>query len=579
MTPFHAAYRRLLARYLRPIWPGLILLGLLLVANVGLQLLNPWIAKAFIDGAQVGVPIEVLTQTALEFLLIALLIQAVSVAEGYVAENVGWLATNALRADLTEHCLELDLSFHQAHPPGELIERVDGDVSALSSFFASFVLQIVGNALLLVGILALLFRVDWRLGSLLTAICAAAMASMLVTSSIASRYVRARRGASAEVFAALEEQLGGLSDIQGNGARPYILRRWQDRLRTLVERASKSALVGGALTGPGLLVLGVGSIAVFGTAALLHEAGTLSIGTVFLAFQYTALLNGPLDRLTMQVRNLQTATASIERITWLLDTPRQVDDGRGISLPTGPLEVELRAVSFGYDSTSRALSDLSFRLPAGRILGVVGRTGSGKSTLMRLLARLYDPTEGQISLGGVDLRDAGLADLRRHVGIVTQDVQLFRATVRDNLTLFDPTFDDVAIARALDDLGLGGWLRALPHGLDTEVSPNGVSAGEAQLLAFTRVFLQDPGLVVLDEASSRLDPATERLIESAVRRLFVGRTAILIAHRLETLRYADEILVLSEGRIVELNSRVRLVADDSSQFAQLLRASTTEVIA
>src|SRR5579859_3008875 len=429
MLPFHAAYRRLLARYLRPIWPGLVLLGCLLLANVGLQLLNPWIAKSFIDGAQVGVPIEVLTQTALEFLLVALLIQAMSVAEGYVAENVGWLATNALRADLTEHCLELDLGFHQSHPPGELIERVDGDVSALSSFFASFVVQFVGNALLLVGILALLFRVDWRLGSLLVVICAGAIGSMLVTSRIASRYVGARRGASAELFAALEEQLGGLSDIQGNGAGPYILQRWQERLRTLVERASKSALVGGALTGPGVLVLGIGSIAVFGTAALLHEAGTLTIGTVFLAFQYTALLNGPLDRLTRQIRDLQTATASIERITWLLETPPQIVDGRGIELPDGPLEVELREVSFGYDATSRALLDLSFRLPAGRILGVVGRTGSGKSTLMKLLARLYDPTEGEICLGGVNLRDASLIELRRHVGIVTQDVQLFRATV------------------------------------------------------------------------------------------------------------------------------------------------------
>jgi len=328
-----------------------------------------------------------------------------------------------------------------------------------------------------------------------------------------------------------------------------------------------------------LLVLGVGSIAVFGTAALLHDAGTLTVGTVFLAFQYTALINGPLDRLTSQVRSLQTATASIERITWLLDLPRQVVDGRGIELPTGPLEVELREVSFGYDSTSRALRDLSFRLPAGRILGVVGRTGSGKSTLMRVLARLYDPTEGEIRLGGVNLRDASLADLRRHVGIVTQDVQLFRATVRDNLTLFDTTYDDVAIERALDNLGLGTWLRALPDGLDTEVAPNGLSAGEAQLLAFTRVFLQDPGLVVLDEASSRLDPATERLIESAVRRLFVGRTAILIAHRLETLRFADEILILSDGRIAEFGRRDRLVADESSQFAQLLLAGSAEVVA
>lgn len=571
-------YRRLLLRYLRPLWPGLLLLTLLLVANVGLQLLNPLIAKSFIDGAQAGVPVGVLTATAIEFLTVALLIQGVSVAEGYVAENVGWLATNALRADLTEHCLELDLGFHQTHQPGELIERVDGDVSALSNFFASFVVEIVGNGVLLVGILALLFRVDWRLGLLLTVVCVVASGWMTVTSGIGGHFVGLRRGASAEVFAALEEQLGGLSDIQGNGARAYILDRWQSQLRALVERASRSILIGGAVTSPGLLVLGIGSIAVVGMAALLNQAGILSIGTVFLAFQYTAMLRAPLDRITRQVRDLQNAAASVERIAWLAGAPRAIEDGRGVELPAGPLAVEFRDVSFGYDEASRALREVAFQLPAGRVLGVVGRTGSGKSTLVRLVARLYDPTEGEVRLGGVGLRDTRLADLRRRVGVVTQDVQLFRASVRDNLTLFDPSLDDARIQRALHDLGLGDWLRALPRGLDTELATNSVSAGEAQLLAFTRVFLQDPGLVVLDEASSRLDLATERLIENAVQRLFVGRTAIVIAHRLETLRHADDILVLADGRVVEFDRQDRLAADERSRFAQLLRAGNAEVL-
>lgn len=573
-----AAYRRLLVRYLRPLRPGLLLLTLFLVANVGLQLLNPWIAKSFIDGARAGAPVETLTATAIVVLAVALLIQGVSVAEGYVAENVGWLATNALRADLLEHCLQLDLGFHQTHQPGELIERVDGDVSALSSFFASFVAESVGNGVLLVGILALLLRVDWRLGLLLTVVCVVAGGFMTATSGIGSRFIGPVRGASAEVFAALEEQLGGLPDIQGNGARAYVLGRWQTQLRTLVERASRSTLVGGAVTSPGLLVLGVGSIAVFGTAALLNRAGIVSLGTVFLAFQYTTMLQAPLDRLTRQVRDLQIAAASIERIAWLTATPRTIRDGRGGELSAGPLDIEFRDVSFGYDEDSRALHEVSFRLPAGRVLGVVGRTGSGKSTLMRLVARLYDPTQGEIRLGGVGLRDCRVADLRRRVGVVTQDVHIIHASVRDNVTLFDPSPDEARIRGALHDLGLSDWVRALPRGLDTELETSGVSAGEAQLLAFTRVFLQDPGLVVLDEASSRLDRATERLIERAVQRLFVGRTAIVIAHRLETLRHADDILVLADGRVVEYGSRDRLVADDASRFSQLLRAGGAEVL-
>lgn len=573
-----AAYQRLLSRYLRPRWRSLLLLAFLLIAGVGLQLLNPWIARAFIDRAQAGVSTEALTVTAIEFLAVALLIQGLAVAEGYVAENVGWLATNALRADLTEHCLELDLGFHRVHPPGELIERVDGDVSELSNFVGRFVVEIVGNGVLLLGIVGLLFRVYWLLGLLLGVVCVVAGTWMILTSGIGAHFVALRRGASAEALASLEQQLGGLADIQGNGARAYMLGRWQAQLRNVVERATRSILIGGAVTTPGLLVLGVGSIAVVGEAAWLGHAGIISLGTVFLAFQYTAMLRAPLSRLTRQVRDLQTAGASIARIDWLVETPRAIKDGRGAELPDGALAVEFRDVSFGYDASSRALGHVTFRLPAGHVLGVVGRTGSGKSTLMRLLARLYEPTEGEIRLGAVNLGEICLADLRRRVGVVTQDVQLFRATVRDNLTLFDPRIDDAKIRDALDELGLRGWRLALPSGLDTELAPDQVSAGEAQLLAFARVFLRDPGLIILDEASSRLDLATERLIENAVQRLFDGRTAIVIAHRLNTLRDADEILVLADGRVAEFGRRDHLAAAVTSRFSQLLRANSAEVL-
>jgi ABC-type multidrug transport system fused ATPase/permease subunit len=575
----YAAYWRLFARYVKPVWLGLVLLALLLAANIGLQLLNPWIARAFIDGARAEVPLESLTLTALAFLAVAILIQVASVAEGYVAENVGWLATNALRLDLVEHCLELDLGFHQTHPPGELIERVDGDVSALSNFFTSFVLRILGNMVLLLGILVLLFREEWRLGLVLGVFSLTALLLMIRTRSVAARYVAARRGASAEVFAALEEQLGGLSDIQANGARDFILERWQNRLRALVESASKATLIGGLVTDPGILLLGVGSIAAFALAALFYQSGELTLGTVYLVFQYTAMLRAPIEQINRQARDLQTATASIGRIAWLAESPRAINDGPGATFPDGPLTVEFRDVSFSYDSAERALTSVSFQLPPGRVLGVVGRTGAGKSTLMRLLARLYDPTDGEVRVGSVDLRQARSSDLRAHIGIVTQDVQVFRATVRDNLALFDPTIPDPAIARALDYLELGDWLRSLPRGLDSEISPTQISAGEAQLLAFARVFLQDPGLIVLDEASSRLDPATERRIERGIQRLFEGRTAIVIAHRLDTLRDVDDILMLENGSVEELDRRDRLAADPTSHFARLLRVGGAEVLA
>jgi ABC-type multidrug transport system fused ATPase/permease subunit len=225
------------------------------------------------------------------------------------------------------------------------------------------------------------------------------------------------------------------------------------------------------------------------------------------------------------------------------------------------------------------LDNISFELKPGRVLGLLGRTGSGKTTLARLLLRLYDPTAGTVRLGGVAARDACLDDVRRHVGVVTQDVQLFHATVRDNLAFFNPAIGDEQIRAALYDLGLRRWYESLPDGLDTELEAGGaLSAGEAQLLAFARLFLADPGLVILDEASSRLDPATEQLIERAVSKLLHDRTAIIIAHRLGTIERADEILILEQGRILEHGDRVGLAGDPDSRFAQLLRAGMEEVL-
>jgi ABC-type multidrug transport system fused ATPase/permease subunit len=229
-------------------------------------------------------------------------------------------------------------------------------------------------------------------------------------------------------------------------------------------------------------------------------------------------------------------------------------------------------VSFAYDDRT-VLSDVDFELSAGRTLGIVGRTGGGKTTITRLIARLYQPGSGVIRLGGVPLDTISEESLRHHVGVVTQDVQLFAATVRDNLTYFDRSRSDDDIRETLGAAGLGGWIDDL--GLDTIIGSDGagLSAGESQLLAFARVFLQSPGLVLLDEPSSRLDPATEALLADATEQLFSGRTVIIIAHRLDTLRTVDEIMVVAAGSILEHGSRADLASDPSSAFSAMLLAA------
>ena len=279
---------------------------------------------------------------------------------------------------------------------------------------------------------------------------------------------------------------------------------------------------------------------------------------------------------------MQTVGASVERLIELRQTQSELEDGPGADVPDGPLPLGFDNVSFAYTEEEPVLKGLSFQLEPGKVLGLLGRTGSGKTTLARLVFRLYDPDRGPGDSGRRRRPPAQVeSDLRQRVAIVTQDVQLFQASVRDNLTFFDRSISDERIRAVIEELELADWYQSLPDGLDTqlETGGQGLSAGEAQLLAFTRVFLRDPGLVILDEASSRLDPATERRIERAIDKLLQERTAIVIAHRLGTVHRADEIMILEEGEMREYGERERLAGDPNSRFYSLLQTGLEEVLA
>jgi ATP-binding cassette, subfamily B, bacterial len=566
--------------YLAPYWRKALLLAGLLLGHIGLQLVNPQVLRAFIDATLAGGLLADLISLALLFLGVAVVNQLLAAGATYLSQDVGWSATNLVRADLARHCLELDLAFHNARTPGELIERIDGDVTALSTFFSQLVILIVGSGLLLVGALALIAREDWRVGLALGLFTAVALAILHRLRYLAVPALRDERQAHADLFGFVEERLAGLDDIRANGAGAYAMRGLHGAMRTLFRHARRAWLMRSAIwmTTTGLFILA--HLLIFALGAYLFSLGAVTVGTVFLFYQYTEMLRNPLEQITRQMQELQKALASLGRVQELRAVRPTVLDGPGATLPAGPLAVAFDRVSFAYEADDPVLSDLSLALRPGTVLGLLGRTGSGKTTLARLLFRLVDPTAGAIRLGGVDTRAPRLADLRRRVGFVTQSVQLFRASVRDNLTFFDPAVPDAAVLAVIEELGLAPWLATLPDGLD-EVLPaggGGLSAGEAQLLAFARVFLKDPGLVVLDEASSRLDPATEALIERAIDRLLRDRTAIIIAHRLATVQRADEILILEDGHIAEHGARARLAADPASRFARLLRTGLEEAL-
>ena len=575
-------YLTLLKTYLKPQWLRASLLAILLLTSIGLQLLGPQILRYFIDTVISGGATTSLVMAGVFFISVALLSLGISVATTYFSEYVAWTATNQLRADLVAHCLSLDMSFHKEHTPGELIERIDGDVDALSNFFSQFTLHLLNNALVAIAILVLFFLVDWRVGVTMTAFAAIALLIMvLIQRRVVPFFVKLRQ-VNAEFSSFLGEQLAATEDIGGNGASAAIMRQFYLLLHRWLPIDIKALFFADYFMGGTLLfVFILGGALSLALGAYLWSIGAITVGTVYLIFIYTDLLSTPIGEIQTQLQDLQQAEASMLRIEELFHSHSALTDDGRISLPAGALPVELREVSFGYNPADAILKSVSFHLPAGNLLGIVGRTGSGKTTLARLLFRLYDPQMGEVCLGEVPVKNVRLQDLRQHVGMVTQDVQIFHATVRDNLTFFNRTISDTHILAAIDDLGLSTWLNSLPDGLDSELGSGGagLSAGEAQLLAFTRVLLTNPGLVILDEASSRLDPATEQLIEHAMVKLFSGRTGIIIAHRLATLQRVDEIMVIEDGSILEYGQREEIASDPSSRFSYLLQAGLEEVSA
>ncbi|MFC4426622.1 ABC transporter ATP-binding protein [Deinococcus navajonensis] len=566
--------------YLGPLKWQVALLSALLLGGTGLNLLLPQLLRRFVDNAKLigGADVGLLTRLAALYIVLAIGVQLMTAGATYVGARVGWTATNRLRADLMAHLLSLDMHEHKERTPGEMIERIDGDVTALSNFFSQFAVRVFGAALLLTGAVIMFWREDWRVGAGITVFTVITLLAMNWVRQLGVEPTKAEREASAKLFGFVEERLTGLEDIRALGAGGHHLNRFLQTQRDFFTRSTFSWRRRSVVWQLSMLLFAVGYVGLLSAAVGLYAAGTITLGTAFLLYQYMSMIEEPIDQLTQQLQDLQKAGASLGRVSEILALRSQIHGGTR-TLPPGALSLRFQHVNFTYNpadpDTRGVLHDVSLELPAGQTLGLLGRTGSGKTTLTRLVSRLYDATGGQVCLGGVDVRDVPLHDLRTRVAVVTQDVQLFQASVRDNLSFFDPHISDEQVEAALLEVGLGAWLDRLPEGVRTPLPAGSLSAGEAQLLAFARVMLRDPAVIILDEPSSRLDPATEALLTAAMTRLLAGRTAIIIAHRLDTVARADRILVLGGGEVLEHGERAVLALDPRSQYAGLLRAGVT----
>ncbi len=550
-------------------WVGL---GALVAMASALTITGPLVVRRIVDTAADGTTTAEVARLAALFLAIAVIGQLLAVVVAWLATVLAWRTTNELRVSMTRHVLGLDHEFHRTHTPGELIQRVDGDITSVSEFLGQVVTKAAGAALLVAGMIAVLSVLDWRLGLGLAVYVALALLVILRGRHRAVSESSDEMGALGRLYGGIEERLTAGEDLRANGAADHVAWRFvEDSEEALVSAVRRERaflvmwwFVQGAVAAGWVLALVLG--------AVLVGANTITLGTAFLLFQYVLLIARPLEEVVHELETVQKANGAMVRVAELLAIRPMIVDTGTRHPSAGPLAVEAKAVAFDYGDDRPVLRDVDISIGAGRSVGIVGRTGSGKTTFSRLVLRLVEPTGGVVSLGGVPIAEIPLDELRRRVALVPQEVELFAGSLRDNVTLFDDEPTEAAVIDALQRVGLGALADG---GIDRSLGAGGagLSAGEAQLLALARVWLRDPDLLVLDEATARVDPQTEQQLEAAVVELMRGRTTLIIAHRLSTLRSVDEIVVFDHGEIAEHGDRLDLVGDDDSRFARLLAMS------
>ena len=564
LWPFLRPHRRLI---------GWALLALVACSAAGLA--QPWILRLVIDEHLMPGTLEGLGLLVAFYAAAAGLELLLRSAQAYFVDLCGQNSLVDLRLAVFRHLQKLSASFHDRNPTGKLIGRVTTDIESLQEMFASGLVTILADLLNLLAILMLLFWMSWQL----TLVALLLVPVLLGLTILVRRRVREAYGVMvhkrSRLNAALHEQSAGMPLIQAFRAEDRSrtdfdqvicdLRdaelasvKWESVLSALTDMLSSVTMAVILWYGGGLALEGLGF------EELAREARSIvTLGTLVAFLQYTERFFGPLNDLSMKYTVLQSALTAAERIFRLLDRDEYLEEAaQPLALGEVQGAISFRGVTFGYKGGGPVLKDLSFEIQAGESVAILGATGAGKSTILKLLTRLYDVQEGTIELDGVDIRDLDLSSLRRAVGIVPQDVFLFRGDILENIRLGHPEVSEAQATAAADGLHLDRIVKRFPGGYRELVRERGgnLSAGERQLVACARVLALEPRVLALDEATSNVDTQLEQLLQEAVGTLMHGRTSLIVAHRLSTVREVDRILVMHQGRLVESGSHAELLA-------------------
>ena len=553
--------RRLLV-YVRPHALLVAASGALLIAVSGAQLLQPWLVKLAIDGPIARRSVEGLNLLGFLYMLALALELGLRWIQVYLTERAGQNVVYDIRSDVFAHLQRLSASYFDANPVGRLMTRVTTDVDALSEFFSLEVVTVLIDVVKLVSILAILLAMDFYLALITLAVVPVLFGlSVFFRARLRDAY-RAIRTRIARINASLQENISGITEIHLFRREPLNNAAF-DRLNRDHRDADLGSVLYDSMLSAAVELVGSLSVALliwYGGGRIL--SGHLTFGTLVAFLAYVKQFFLPIQDLSAKYAVMQSAMASSERIFALLDTPAEIVSAPDPPPPPPPAgTIAFENVRFAYRPGEDVLKGVSFTIARGQTVAIVGATGSGKSTLIRLLIRLYDVGSGRILVDGRDVREYDLSELRRRVGLVLQDPYLFADTALHNLTLGDPSVGFERARAAARAVGADAFLESQPGGYDGEIRERGgnLSTGQKQLLSFARCLARDPEILVLDEATSAVDPETERRLQQAVATLTSGRTSLVVAHRLATVLRADRILVMHHGEIRESGTHEELL--------------------
>jgi ATP-binding cassette subfamily B protein len=562
-----------LMKYLVGQKKAIILLAIFFIGNIVLQILSPQVLSYFIDSAESGKKLSYVIMIVLAYMATIVLNMAGGVCESYYAKSFGWKITNVFRKDVMAHFLKIDMEHHEKWTSGEMIARLDEDVEGLFTYFYMLIFKLVGSTLLMAGILLALAVKNWIIAA---AMLIFSILSVWIFKAIQDYGIKlyVRRSAAVSKFnGIMKERIDNIVEIRTNAAEKYSLHLLNEAMKERFMESLPAGMMYSRLWSASTALNAIVTVLSLGVSVMLWDNGLITLGTVYLIHTYSSLIFDRLQDFRNYLSTLQTSKAGLMRVKEMFDIESSIAEGIK-EIEKRDVTLEVKNLSFGYSENNDVLHGISFELRSGERLGIMGETGCGKTTLAKLLSRLYEFNRGEILLNGVSIKELSNESLRHSIAYCTQEVQFLHGTLRDNITLYNDDFSESEILDAIKHMGLTKWLEKFPEGLDTylEMGENNLSAGEAQLISIVRLFLKDPAIVILDEISSRLDYVTEQRILSALDVLTQNRTVITIAHKMSALRWMDSIMVLRDGKIAEYGRKEELEKEKAGRLYSLLKA-------